>query len=98
MTTDGQSETYEAARSRLCAEGVRALLQAAMLAEQRRSGPAAAQLLHDNVEDGNTTLEFALRLEPTSASIVGIERGPAGARCVLDALLFAPPGVAAALN
>jgi hypothetical protein len=98
MTPDGEPETYEAARARLSAQAVRSLLEAALLIEQVKSGKEAAQRLHDSVEEGVSTLEFALRMEATCASIVGVERGPAGARCVLDVLIFAPPGAALSLN
>ena len=90
MSTD--TETFEAARSRLSAAAVRSLIEAAMLLEQVRHGPEAAQRLHDQVEAGDTTLEFAVRMEATCASLVGIERRDSGSRCVLDVLLYGPPG------
>ncbi len=87
-----QSETYEAARSRLTAKASHALMELAMLLEQARRGPAGAQAFHDDLEAGATAVEFALRLESTSASVVGIERRGLAARTVADVLVFAAPG------
>lgn len=85
-------ETFEAARSRLSGKAAHTLMELAMLLEQQRHGAEAAQRLHDQVEAGETHLEFALRMEATSASIIGIERRGNSARGVVDVLVYAPPG------
>ncbi len=85
-------ETYFEARDRLALNVLHSMLDLALRQCAQHGGQPAAEDLAHALTAGAAHLEFAVRIDAASCSIVGMRCNPAGAFGVVDAVVHGAPG------